>query len=51
MDKDKDRTPSECTTIGYVMKETDNYVVIAQSLDEKGDPCNIVVIPKVAIHV
>lgn len=50
MDKDRDFTPSECTTIGYVMEETDTYIVLAQSLDKKGDPGNVTVIPKIAIH-
>lgn len=44
-----DLTRKLCLTVGFLVKENPESVVIAQSLDGEMSPCNLVCIPRVAL--
>jgi len=49
VDADDERKPCEIVTVGLVVRETDDHVTIASSLDANGNPLSPLTIPKVAI--
>lgn len=39
-----------CESLGYIVSETDDVLILAQSLDSEQNPCNLIGIPKLAIR-
>ena len=47
---DYDHSPSRCRTLGYVVKETKRYVVVASSVSDADSLSGLITIPKSAIR-
>lgn len=48
--EDVDEKPVNCISIGFLLKETDDYVTIAQNYGlEPEQVCNLITIPKCSI--
>ena len=49
--EDVDEKPVNCTSVGFLLKETDDYVTIAQNYGlEPEQVCNLITIPKCSIR-
>lgn len=41
--------PLSCTTIGFLIDETDEFIVLSQTVADDGDLSETIVIPKICI--
>ena len=49
--EDVDEKPVNCTSVGFLLKETDDYITIAQNYGlEPEQICNLITIPKCSIR-
>lgn len=48
-DGEEEHEPVMCRSIGIVLKETETYITLAQTVGDDGNYANVVTIPKVSV--